>query len=85
LRCAEVGSFHASFFQNSSSQPLADQLQDYPVADAHLHQLHELLLIDVVEVALDVDVDHPIAFAVTCFSDAFKSLFGTPSRSKSKG
>ncbi|MNT29948.1 hypothetical protein D3C72_1657150 [compost metagenome] len=42
-------------------------------------------MINTIEVALDIDVDYPISFAVAGFSDSVKRSFCTSFRTKSEG
>ena len=42
-------------FHHAGFEPHPHQLEDSPVRDTHLHELHEPLVIDAAEVVADVD------------------------------
>jgi len=53
---------------------LADQLQHPPVRDALLQQIHQVLSLNAVEVALNVGIDDKVQSPVACFPDRFQGL-----------
>ena len=47
----------STFLYYSRTQPFPESISKITsITNAHLHQLHQFLLIDVVEIALDIDV-----------------------------
>jgi hypothetical protein len=60
LRSAFVCRQHEAVRQNSNLQELRDQPRDLTIGDASANPLHQLVVIDVVEAALDVSFDDPL-------------------------
>jgi len=55
---------HAAVLHHTCLKPLPQQLEHPSVADAPLHLLHQLGLVDGIEVAADVCIEHVVALRV---------------------
>ena len=69
----ETSEYDASF-DDPGPQPTSQQLQHRPVRDPALDQGHECVLVDLVETAFDVGVEHPMRPCVRTLANDLKCV-----------
>jgi len=84
LRRPHLGRLPWALFHHSRFEPLPDQLQHPPIAEASSDQAQEQSVIDGVKVVLDIRVHHPPSPNEGVL-DSFYGLVGTTLRSKAVG
>lgn len=82
---ARFGLYHVAILHHTCLQPQPDEFRHPPVAYPLLHQLQELLVVDVVEVSFDNRVQHPPAFVVAFLPDDLQRLMLVPFGPKPEG
>ena len=76
--------FSRSFLHHPGLQPLPQELQYPPVRDPPPHELHQLPLIQTIEVLTNIPVDDVSMAATPLQADHFQRVRGSPLRPESK-
>jgi len=84
LRRTAVGMRHLAFLHDSCFQPSADQAQDLFVSNPPLHQPHEQLVIDGIEVRFQIHIHHLKIALINAGDDRAQRHSSRPLRAESE-